>query len=315
MTHFNRTKQHQKISELEPRTATASKWFMRKVSKKDKNRPYKVIRSHIPLHLGQILQYTDGAMAANGQHWLDKLQKFREGELKDEQGAKDKLEEIHKFLTDHEAVSPTDCTHEVLNGFGDWWVSQKSTKRLGIAEDNTVDAFYKHMATMYEMGVPLTLGEKRTPEFKLLQHIEIRGTKDDYVKPAELMGVESKFLRILGKHMKELFPSPPDLHVIIFDGSGTSSLLGVLQTTVRFVWPQIIVDKKRAGEIMQYLAQKLSSSEDEDITTLQSRMLELWDHNNWENIFADSIYFGSVAIRMAAGAPGFQTVKHLLISE
>lgn len=237
-------------------------------------------------------------MAASGQKLLDKLQKFREGELKDEQGAKEKLEEIHKFLTDHETVSPSDCTHEVLNGFGDWWVSQKSTKRLGIAEDNTVDALYKHMATMYEMGVPLTLGEKRTPQFKLLQDIEIRGTKDDYVKPEELIGDQKKFLHILGKHMKELFPSLPDIHVMIFDGSGTSSLLGVLQTTVRVVWPQIIVDKDRAGTIMDYMAHKLSSSEDEDIKALETRMKGLSDSNSWKSMFADSIYFGSVAIRM-----------------
>ena len=237
-------------------------------------------------------------MAANEQNLLDKLLKFREGELQEEQGAKDKLKEIHKFLTDHETVSPSDCTHEVLNGFGDWWVNQKSTKKLGIAEDNTVDAFYKHMATMYEMGVPLTLGEKRTPQFKLLQDFELRGTKDDYVKPKELIGDQKQFLRILGKHMRELFPSLSDLHAMIFDGSGTSSLLGVLQTTVRVVWPQIIVDKDRAGTIMNYLAHKLSTSEDEEIKNLESRMKGLSDHNNWKNIFADSIYFGSVAIRM-----------------
>ena len=142
-----------------------------------------------------ILQDTLGAMAASRQKLLDKLLRFREGELKDYQGAKDKLEEIHKFLTDHETVSPSDCTHEILNGFGDWWVSQKSTKRLGIAKDNTVDAFYKHIATMYEMGVPLTLGEKRTPQFKLLQDIEIRGTKNDYVKPKELIG-DQKALQV-----------------------------------------------------------------------------------------------------------------------
>ena len=49
---------------------------------------------------------------------------------------------------------------------------------------------------------------------------------------------------------------------------------------------------------MDYLAQKLSNSADEDIKTLESRMKGLSDHNNWKNIFADSIYFGSVAIRM-----------------
>ena len=71
------------------------------------------------------------------------------------------------------------------------------------------------------------------------------------MKPKELIGDQKQFLRILGKHMRELFPSLSDLHAMIFDG-----LLGVLQTTVRVVWPQIIVDKDRAGTIMNYLAHK-----------------------------------------------------------
>ena len=89
------------------------------------------------------------------------------------------------------------------------------------------------------MGVPRTLGETRTetrtPLFKHLQDIEICGTKDDDVKPEELIGDQKKFLRMLGKKIKELFPTLPDLHVVIFDGSSTSCLLGVLQTTIRFV--------------------------------------------------------------------------------
>ena len=130
-----------------------------------------------------MLQYTFGAMTANRKKLLEKIAEFRDSKVKDEQGAKDKLEELHKFLTDHETVSPSDCTHEVLNGFGDSW----STNRLGIAEENTI----------YEMGVPRTLGETRTPQFKHLQDIEIRGTKDDDVKPEELIGEEKKILRML----------------------------------------------------------------------------------------------------------------------
>ena len=84
------------------------------------------------------------------------------------------------------------------------------------------------------MGVPRTLGETRTPQFKHPQDIEIRGTKDVDVRPEELIGDQKKFLRMLGKHIKELFPTLPDLHVVIFDGSSTSCLLGVLQTTIRF---------------------------------------------------------------------------------
>ena len=168
-----------------------------------------------------MLQYTFGAMTANRKKLLEKIAEFRDSKVKDEQGAKDRLEELHKFLTDHETMSPSDCTQKVLNGFGDWW----STNRLGIAEENTI----------YEMGVPRTLGETRTPQFKHLQDIEIRGTKDDYVKPEELIGDQKKFLRMLGKKIKELFPTLPDLHVVNFDGSSTSCLLGVLQTTIRFV--------------------------------------------------------------------------------
>ena len=54
-----------------------------------------------------------------------------------------------------------------------------------------------HSDTIYEMGVPRTLGETRTPLFKHLQDIEICGTKDDDVKPEELIGEEKKILRML----------------------------------------------------------------------------------------------------------------------
>ena len=67
-----------------------------------------------------MLQYTFGAMTANRKKLLDKIAKFRNSKVKDEQGAKDRLEELHKFLTDHETMSPSDCTQKVLNG-------QKST--------------------------------------------------------------------------------------------------------------------------------------------------------------------------------------------
>ena len=60
---------------------------------------------------------------------------------------------------------------------------------------------YVHSDTIYEMGVPRTLGETRTetrtPLFKHLQDIEICGTKDDDVKPEELIGEEKKILRML----------------------------------------------------------------------------------------------------------------------
>jgi len=244
-----------------------------------------------------------GGLQMSGPALLDKLLKFREGELTgDVQGLPEQLEQICRFLQDHEVQSYNDCTHEVLLGYPDWWISQRSTKRLAIVENNTLDTLYRYISTMYEKGVPLTLGERRTTEFSLIQDIQLRGGKDEMIAYQDLIGTQNKFLRVIGQAMGELYPSfkesNANLDAFVFDGSGFESNAGVQQTLVRIVWPAIIVDKDRAGRIMDFMTNKLIRSEDPEISALETRMKGLHEGNKWGSIWDDAIYMRRESIRM-----------------
>lgn len=235
---------------------------------------------------------------SSGQSLLAKLLKFRE-EIVDVQGLAEQLEQISKFLQEHETPSSQECTHEVMLGFMDWWVGPKSTKKLAIVEDNTLDTLYKHITAMYLKGVPLTLGEKRTQEFRFLQDIEIRGARDGAMAAQELISEQNSVLRLIGQAMGELYPSlKQNLDVIAFDGSGFNSVIGVMQTSVRLVWPKIVVDRQHALHIMDFITNKLIHSPDESVRTIQTRMKSFHQDNIWKSVLIDSIYCGTAIIRM-----------------
>jgi len=236
-----------------------------------------------------------------GKMLMDRVKKFRQDEcetMKSQEGTADRLEQIHNFLMDHEAVQIADCTHEVLHHYDDWWVGKNCSKKLSIIKDSTLESFYQHMAELFDMGIPMTIGERRTSEFKFLMDLELRGKKDTYLEIDQLISPQSKFFLLLGNCMLELYPAEEKLAVAIFDGSGLNREIGVKQTAIRFVWSGIIVDKARAQKIMDYVVHKLITSEDAEIKALEAQMRSLHDENQWKHAFVDKIYCGQQPIRM-----------------
>ncbi|CAJ1426261.1 unnamed protein product [Effrenium voratum] len=138
----------------------------------------------------------------------------------------------------------------VLEFYKDWWVSQSGM--LAIAEDSRVEELNRCISRMFELGVPLALGEKRTPQFTLFQEIEIRGNKTECITAEELVGEGSPFLAVLAKSLAELYPQLT-LDLFVLDGSGASVQLGVQQTYLRLVWQNVIVDLARAQFILDLL--------------------------------------------------------------
>ncbi|CAJ1350640.1 unnamed protein product [Effrenium voratum] len=97
--------------------------------------------------------------------------------------AEEDVKDVYKFLTANETRSHTEMTHQVLEFYKDWWVSQSGM--LAIAEDSRVEELNRCISRMFELGVPLALGEKRTPQFTLFQEIEIRGNKTECITAEE----------------------------------------------------------------------------------------------------------------------------------
>ena len=129
------------------------------------------------------------------------------------------------------------------------------------------------------------------------------------------------------KKIKELFPTLADLHVVIFDGSSTSCLLGVLQTTIRFDWSLIIVDRTEMEQSWITWHKSSPILQMRTSRPLKKTWKRLSNHKNCKNNLcrlyllwkrchshATEWKHGSGTID-AAGTPSFQTITPLLMSD
>lgn len=242
--------------------------------------------------------------ASTGEELVARVKKFREVESiqhENIQNVPTLLEKISKFLQDHETSSINDCTHTVFDNYSDWWMNNKPTYKLAVAEDNTVDQLHRMIAQLYDLGIPLTLTEKRTPVIRFIQEVEILGNQDECVSASELVDCQGAFMKLLGKIMGELYPRQPNnfLDCVIFDSTGLSRTKGIMKTSMRLVWSNIAIDRTRAGKIYDYVVLKFQESQDPAIEELKERFLKLNSKDNqWNNVFSDSVYFSPLGVRM-----------------
>jgi len=197
---------------------------------------------------------------------LAKAKRLREVETishESVQNVAELMEKVSKFMQEHETPSATDCTHTVFDSYIDWWMNSKPTFKLAIAEDNTLETMYKYLTQMYDLGIPLTLAEKRSPEIRFVQDIEIWGTKEETIKAEELLHPQKKFTRLLGQSMGEIYPGNQFLDMVAFDSTGVSRTKGVMKTSIRLVWSNIVVDKDRAARIRDFFVHKFKDSKEE----------------------------------------------------
>eukprot|EP00450_Noctiluca_scintillans_P004603 CAMPEP_0194495684 /NCGR_PEP_ID=MMETSP0253-20130528/13199_1 /TAXON_ID=2966 /ORGANISM="Noctiluca scintillans" /LENGTH=337 /DNA_ID=CAMNT_0039336977 /DNA_START=77 /DNA_END=1087 /DNA_ORIENTATION=- len=237
----------------------------------------------------------------SGADLVTKAKKYREVETiahESVPNVAETLETISKFLQDHETPGLADCTHMVFDNFGDWWQHSKSSCKLAIAEDNTLDMLHKHISTLYDLGIPLTLTEKRTPEIRFIQDIEILGTRDDKVSVEEILDPATKLMNVLGRAMGEIYTTQTNLIAAVFDSTGVCRTKGVMKTSVKIVWSNIIVDKDRAARIHDFVVHKFKECQDQEVKDFSARVTGYNTENHWGGIFSDAIYFGRFGVRM-----------------
>ena len=119
------------------------------------------------------------------------------------------LEHVQKFLLEKVKMRIDDATHQVL-GYSDWWDSDMAELPKFFSFQEEVEELWRCMVRMHQLGVPLTLGEKRSERFTLFQDIVIRGSLESSIDAEALIGPKSKFLEIIGGTMVELYPHPSD---------------------------------------------------------------------------------------------------------
>jgi len=212
------------------------------------------------------------------------------------------LSSIRAFLQSKEAETAKTATHCVLENYPDWWVKKgRAPPGLELETEEEVDELYRHAGTLFDLGVPLTLAERRTPAFRFFQDIEAWGTKDAALSVDDLIGTETALTKMLGALIPEVFPHHKGfLDAAVFDATGVSQTRGVKKTSVRLVWPGVVVDSDRASRVRDLLVHRLTttSAEPGPIADLQTRMQEFSPANAWHSVFGDAAYAGRSNVRM-----------------
>lgn len=246
----------------------------------------------------------------DGQLLLERARELRVEKL-DAQAAQ--LAEISGFLNSHAAETTKEASHLILENFPDWYAAGKAGGRRappglffehGSQEE---EDFFKHAATLFGMGMPLTLAERRTPTFRLFQDLDIWGSTDNGMDVARLLSPESCFVSLLGKAMGEVFPpslaegSNQFLDASIYDASGTSQTKGLRKTSLRIVWPAVHVDADRALRFRDFLITRLqaaSAEEGSPVAELESEIRKHNTQNSWHSVLGDVAYGQRAVVRM-----------------
>jgi hypothetical protein len=246
----------------------------------------------------------------DGQLLLERSKELRKENLEVERSV---LVEIASFLNNHQAETAREATHVILENFPDWWVSGKIGGRRAppglYLQHGSQDEeeLYKHAATLFGLGMPLTLAERRSPVFRLFQDLDIWGSAESSMDVEQLLNPESVLVSLIGKAVGEVFPptgtgsNNPFLDASIYDASGTSQTKGLRKTSIRLVWPAIHVDADRALRFRDFLISKLQAATaktGEPTAELEAQLRQFNPQNSWHNILGDAAYGQRSAVRM-----------------
>jgi hypothetical protein len=234
----------------------------------------------------------------------DAVQRAREvrGTDQIQEGDRATLEKIRTFLQDHMVDSVAQATHAIIENYPDWWCkARRAPPGLSLETDADLEELYRAVGGLQAMGIPLTLAEKRTPQFRFFQDIEAWGTRDAAVPVEELIGPECELALLLGKVVGEVFPGHGGfLDAAVFDATGLSQTKGVRKTSLRLVWPSIVVDSDRAARVRDLVVHRLQAvtAENGPIAQLEVRLKEFSSANAWHSVFGDASYGMRSNVRM-----------------
>merc|ERR1719313_1004620 len=93
----------------------------------------------------------------------------------------------------------------------------------------------------------------------------------------DFLGPECAFADALGRAMAEIYPGCEFLDLAVYDATGVSQTKGLKKTSLRLVWPGVIVDSERAARIRDLVVHRLTAAmlEDEALAELDKQLREL----------------------------------------
>jgi len=212
------------------------------------------------------------------------------------------LDEIRIFLQCHEAEAVRTATHSVLENYPDWWCrGRRAPPGLSLESESELEEFHKAIGKLHNLGIPLTLAERRTPLFRFFQELDAWGTREASMPVEELMGPECDLALLLGSVIGEVFPGHGGfLDAAVYDATGLSQTKGVRKTSLRIVWPNIVVDSERAARVRDLVVHRLNAvmAEGGAISKLEADLRQYSSQNAWHSVFGDAAYGVRSNVRM-----------------
>jgi len=211
----------------------------------------------------------------------------------------DRLKQASAFLLARRAASPHEATHLVVNGCTDWWMtSPGQVINLAVAEDNTLAQLYEYIAWFHELGIPLTLAEKRTETFRFVLEIDILGTEHEAFPASALINHQSSFARLLGQCVGECYQEflrsksqhQRFLEVLVYNSTGFSQTSRCQKTSIRLVWPELITGTVEACRVRDLLQLRFEESQDQEIRDLAQSLRDRNVSNTWSAMFTERLY-------------------------
>ena len=207
------------------------------------------------------------------------------------------LNEVRDFLLEHEAETAKGATHTVLENYPDWWVRKRRAPPGLNLTGEALDELNRHVGFMHSIGVPMTLAERRTPCFRFFQDLEAWGSREAAPVAASLFDPDSALTKLIGTVVGEVFPSHGGfLDVAVYNATGLSQTKGVRKTSLRLVWPGILIDSDRAVRVRDLVVSRLVSAG--DLADLEAELKQANAANTWHSFVSDAAYSSRSVVRM-----------------
>lgn len=214
----------------------------------------------------------------------------------------DEVEELNEIVNWWHQWSSNDkhLTHSSLMGNQDIFTD---TGKWTIPDDFDVQAqLFKYMAWIFKKGYDTFISEIQTPLFPLIEDLDMESTlpMNDTAQIDDMFTEQLFFIKERARALKIIYPHINDFTVYIYSSSGFNKSKGRWKSSFHLVWPDIIVNGHLAPIVRQTTVEYFiyQSAASTYFKRMQSRLVNHYEANIWENVFDQTTSNAANGLRM-----------------
>lgn len=192
-------------------------------------------------------------------------------------------------------------THSSLMGNHDIFTD---TGKWSIPDDPAIQAeLFGYMAWIYKRGYDTFISEIQTNLYPLIEDLDMESTlpmKDTSQMDEMFLDESLAFIKERARALKVIYPEKSEFVCHVFSSSGFNISKGRWKSSFHLVWPDLIVNGELAPIIRQttveYFIYKSQTSA--YFKHMQTRLVNHYDANIWENVFDQTTSNANNGLRM-----------------